>query len=147
MTLLPRRALIAVATVLDVALHARPAPVSAKVLAARHQLGPRHLESVLNALVRAGILKGVRGPRGGYELARERRRVTVAEIVRAAGQDRGEDQGEESSPLLAAVIVPAIDRAAQAFLRELDAITLEALCAEALARGLPEAGGDPDFTI
>lgn len=147
MTLLPRRALIAVATVLDVALHARPAPVSAKVLAARHQLGPRHLESVLNALVRAGILKGVRGPRGGYELARERRRVTVAEIVRAAGQDRGEDQGEESSPLLAAVIAPAIDRAAQAFLRELDAITLEALCAEALARGLPEAGGDPDFTI
>lgn len=147
MTLLPRRALIAVATVLDVALHARPAPVSAKVLAARHQLGPRHLESVLNALVRAGILKGVRGPRGGYELARERRRVTVAEIVRAAGQDRGEDGGEESSPLLAAVIAPAIDRAAQAFLRELDAITLEALCAEALARGLPEAGGDPDFTI
>lgn len=147
MTLLPRRALIAVATVLDVALHARPAPVSAKILAARHQLGPRHLESVLNALVRAGILKGVRGPRGGYELARERRRITVAEIVRAAGQDRSEEPGEEVSPLLAAVIAPAIDRAAQAFLRELDAITLEALCAEALARGLPEAGGDPDFTI
>ncbi|HMO29926.1 Rrf2 family transcriptional regulator [Enterovirga sp.] len=147
MTLLPRRALIAVATVLDVALHARPAPVSAKILAARHQLGPRHLESILNALVRAGILKGVRGPRGGYELARERRRITVAEIVRAAGQDRSEEPGEEVSPLLAAVIAPAIDRAAQAFLRELDAITLEALCAEALARGLPEAGGDPDFTI
>ena len=37
---------------------------------------------VLQALVRHGILKGVRGPRGGYELARERRRITAGDIVR-----------------------------------------------------------------
>jgi Rrf2 family iron-sulfur cluster assembly transcriptional regulator len=36
----------------------------------------------MQELVRAGILKGVRGPKGGYRLARERRRVTVGEIVR-----------------------------------------------------------------
>ena len=46
---------------------------------------PRHLESVLQSLVRVGILKGIRGPRGGYELARERRGVTANEILRAAG--------------------------------------------------------------
>ena len=61
------------AAVVDIALHARPAPVAAKALAARHNLPPRHLETLLQALVRANILKGVRGPRGGYELARERR--------------------------------------------------------------------------
>ena len=32
----------------------------------RHAVPPRHLETLLQALVRAGILKGVRGPRGGY---------------------------------------------------------------------------------
>lgn len=35
-------------------------------------------------MVRAGILKSVRGPAGGYELARERRRLDVGEIVRVA---------------------------------------------------------------
>ena len=69
-------------------------PVSAKALAARHALPPRHLEPVLQALVREGILKGIRGPRGGYELAREARRITADDILRAAGtvDDAGDRQ-------------------------------------------------------
>ena len=67
-------------------------PVAAKALAARHNLPPRYLETVLQALVRHGILKGVRGPRGGYELARERRRITAGDIVRAAMTATAEDE-------------------------------------------------------
>ena len=48
----------------------------------RQGIPRRYLEQVLQQLVRAGILTGVRGPRGGYRLARERRRITVGEIVR-----------------------------------------------------------------
>src|ERR687895_938315 len=84
MCLLSRRSLLAIAAVVDIALHARPLPVAAKHLAARHNLPPRHLETVLQALVRQGLLKGLRGPRGGYELARERRRITAGDIVRIA---------------------------------------------------------------
>ena len=87
MMLLSRRSLLAIAAVVDIALHARPAPVPAKLLAGRLGLPPRHLETLLQALVHAGILKGVRGPRGGYELARERRRITAADIARAAMED------------------------------------------------------------
>jgi Iron-dependent Transcriptional regulator len=76
--------MLAIAAVVDVALYARPTPVAAKSLAARHHLPPRHLETLLQGLVQANILKGVRGPRGGYELARERRKITVGEIVRTA---------------------------------------------------------------
>ena len=89
MSLLPRKGLLAIAAVIDVALNARERPVSARKLAARHNLPPRHLEPVLQALVHEGIFNGIRGPRGGYELARERRRITVADILRAAGTDRG----------------------------------------------------------
>jgi hypothetical protein len=64
---------LAVAAVTDIALNARRLPVAAKALAMRHGLSPRHLDPVLHALVRHGILKGTRGPRGGYELAREKR--------------------------------------------------------------------------
>src|SRR5262249_47174628 len=85
MPLLPRKGILAIAAVIDVALHSRGRPVSAKALAARHSLPPRHLEPVLQALVRDGILKGIRGPRGGYELARERERITADDILRAAG--------------------------------------------------------------
>src|SRR5262245_58407149 len=84
MPLLPRKSILAITAVIDIALNARGRPVAAKALATRHSLPPRHLEPVLQALVRHGILKGVRGPRGGYELARERNRITVDEIMRAA---------------------------------------------------------------
>jgi Rrf2 family iron-sulfur cluster assembly transcriptional regulator len=60
-------------------------PVKVKALATRYQLPPRHLEPVLQALVRHGILNSIRGPGGGYGLARERRRITADEILRAVG--------------------------------------------------------------
>src|SRR3977135_1242447 len=85
MQLLPRKGVLAIAAVIDIALNARGRPVAAKALAHRHRLPPRHLEPVLQALVRHGILKGVRGPRGGYELALEQPRTHAHHIVRAAG--------------------------------------------------------------
>jgi Rrf2 family iron-sulfur cluster assembly transcriptional regulator len=77
MPLVSRKGILAIAAVIDVAIHAHGRPVSAIALAARHKLPPRHLEPVLQALVRDGILKGMRGPHGGYELARERKRITA----------------------------------------------------------------------
>ena len=117
MKLLPRRSVLAVAAVVDVALHSRSEPVSAKALAARHQLPPRHLETLLQGLVHAKILKGVRGPRGGYELARERRRITVGEIVRTAMSLSTADPDDlgSNSVLLERVIDPAVRRAGETF--------------------------------
>lgn len=145
MTLLPRRSLYAVAAVLDVALHARPAPVSAKALSGRHGLGPRHLETVLQALVRGGILKGVRGPRGGYALARERRRISLGDIVRASEGGGPDPQEPPASDLVRQVIAPAIAGASASFLAALDAITVEDLCRNAAPAG--GAAEERDFTI
>ncbi len=149
MLTLSRRSLLAIAAVVDVALHARPAPVAAKLLAARHELPPRHLETMLQALVRCGILKGVRGPRGGYELARERRRVTAGDIARAAMQAVGEDAVRvPQSRLIDEVVGPALRAATDAYLAELDRITVEDLCREAESRSVFETAGlKADFTI
>ena len=128
MALLSRKGLLAIAAVIDVAIHGRGKPVSAKILAARHSLPARHLEPVLQALVRVGILKGIRGPRGGYELARERRRITADEILRAAGsiEEPGGDSSAESA-LLAEVVVPAVAQAERAFSTALGRISLDEL--------------------
>jgi Rrf2 family protein len=130
MNLLPRRSVLAIAAVVDVALHSRSAPVTALALAARHKLPPRHLETLLQGLVHAKILRGVRGPRGGYELARDRRRITVGEIVRTAmslSTAHPQDLGAHSV-LLERVIDPAVRSAGEAFLVNLDSITVEQTC-------------------
>ena len=130
MNLLSRRSVLAIAAVVDVALHSRSEPVSAKALAARHQLPPRHLETLLQCLVHANIFKGVRGPHGGYQLARERRRITVGAIVRTAmslSTAEPEDLAA-NSVLLERVIDPAVRRAGETFLANLDAITVEQMC-------------------
>jgi Rrf2 family iron-sulfur cluster assembly transcriptional regulator len=132
MILLSRRSLLSIAAVVDIALHARPQPVSAKMLAARHELPPRHLETMLQTLVRSGILKGIRGPRGGYEFARERRKVTAGDIVRAAMYEvTAEDEVLPKSRLVDEVISSHIRLAGHAFLAELDKITVDDLCREA----------------
>jgi Rrf2 family iron-sulfur cluster assembly transcriptional regulator len=129
-SLLSRRSVLAIAAVVDVALHSRSAPVGAKALAARHKLPPRHLETLLQGLVHAKILKGVRGPRGGYELARERRRITVAEIVRIAMSLSTADPQDlgANSVLIERTIDPAMRRAGETFLGNLDSITIEQMC-------------------
>jgi Rrf2 family protein len=130
--LLTRKGLLAIAAVTDVALYSRGRPVSAKALAARHALPARHLEPVLQALVRQGILKGIRGPHGGYQLARERRRITADEILRAARSLENADEASAAdSTLLHNVVVPAVAQAERAFAAALGRINVEDLARRA----------------
>jgi Rrf2 family transcriptional regulator, iron-sulfur cluster assembly transcription factor len=72
----------------------------------------------------------VRGPRGGYELARDRGRITVGEIVRTAMllSTADPDRLGANSALLERVIDPPVRRAGETFLANLDAITVEQMC-------------------
>jgi Rrf2 family protein len=144
---LPRRCLLALAAVADIAIHARPRPVAAKALAARLNLPPRHLETLLQSLVRANILKGLRGPRGGYELTRERRRITAAEILRAVLEDT-EPAPDRECVLVADVVVPMVAEAEKTFLKQLETVTIDDLCRSADAKKVfnPATLG-VDFTI
>lgn len=117
-------------------------PISAKTLAARHGLPPRHLEPVLQALVRCGILRGIRGPRGGYELARDRRRVTANDILRAAGTvEEGEQLTHQGSDLLLKIVLPAMANAEYEFGIALSRINLEDMARDARAMGKPVRAG------
>jgi Rrf2 family protein len=128
--LLSRRGHLALAAVVDVAIHARPTPIAAKALAARLELPPRHLEGLLQTLVRANILKGVRGPRGGYELARERRRITAASVLRAVSSENGDDEAPRCR-LVMQLVAPIVEAAGKAFLDELETITIDDICRRA----------------
>ena len=134
MTLVSRKGILAIAAVIDVAIHARTRPVSAKALAERHKLPPRHLEPVLQALVRDGILRGVRGPHGGYELAREHRRISAEDILRAANAvEDADDPQLPNSALAVEVVRPALAEAERSFSAALARISVEALAKRAEA--------------
>lgn len=143
-----RKTLLAIEAVVDVALHARPDPVQSRELTKRQGVPQRYLEQVMQQLVHVGILRGVRGPKGGYTLARERRRITVGEIVRIVDMMERKDETAPVSPLNDQVIRPLWDEIGELTLERLDKVTIEALCEDAQAQGLGPSGDKTrDFTI
>lgn len=146
---LTKKMRFALEAVVDIAYNARPEPVQSREITRRQGIPQRYLEQVMQQLVHANILKGVRGPRGGYTLARERRRITVGEIIRVVG-DAEEDNGEAEtqSQLGAAVISPLWDEMQAEMMRRFDNVTVEDLCRRAGASKIqPEQDRPADFTI
>ena len=137
MSFVPPRGLLAVLAVVEIALNTNQRPLSAKLLAARYNLAPRYLEPMLQMLVQVGILKGIRGPHGGYRLAKAPAELTVDDIFRAAlacTTDPHPFLGK--NPLVAKVIVPSLDPAERTLSSALSSVTIESLASRATALGL-----------
>lgn len=123
-----KKVALAVEAVVDIAYHGTSEPVQSQDIGRRLNLPRRYLEQVMQQLVKAGILRGVRGPRGGYRLARERRRITVADIVNVVESGEVEPETLSASDLGQRVMAPFWLEHEQAMLARLDAITIENLC-------------------
>jgi len=147
---LSRKTLLALEAVIDIAFNARPEPVQAKEITARQGVPQRYLEQVMQQLVRAGVLKGVRGPRGGYRLAKERRRISVGDVVRVAEslEDEENEAIDPRSELGIRIVSPLIQTLQDEVMARLDAISIEDLCQRARSAGVDCGGGTAaDFTI
>ncbi len=72
----------AVRLMLDLASHDNGKPVRLKEVAARQGISDKYLEQIISILNKAGCVKSVRGPMGGYLLSREPEEYTVGEILR-----------------------------------------------------------------
>jgi Rrf2 family protein len=66
----------------ELALAAGRSPLSAALIARQQALSVAYLEPLLLRLKRRGLITSVRGPKGGYLLAREPAQITMAEVVR-----------------------------------------------------------------
>jgi Rrf2 family protein len=148
---LSKKLLFAIEAVLDIAYNAGTLPVQSSEITKRQGIPRRYLEQVLQQLVRAGVLVGVRGPRGGYRLARERRRITVGEIVRVVRLlERAEDPIEDAAgaELGHRVVRPLWAELQDQVMTRLDATTIEELCSRAHKAGIAgEYAARYDYTI
>ena len=148
---LSKKLLFAIEAVLDIAYNAGNLPVQSGEITRRQGIPRRYLEQVLQQLVREGVLTGVRGPRGGYRLARERRRITLGEIVRVVRSlDAGEDplEVDEGAELGKRVVRPLWQELQDEVMQRLDAITVEDLCLRAHRVGISgEQDARLDYSI
>jgi Rrf2 family protein len=84
----------------DIALHADEGPTQIKDISVRQAIPPRFLEQIFQDLRRAGIVTSRRGPRGGYQLARDPRDIRIGDVVRVLDGPIGEFAGERPSSRL-----------------------------------------------
>jgi Rrf2 family iron-sulfur cluster assembly transcriptional regulator len=68
---------------LDLALHGAEGPVTLAGISSRQKISLSYLEQLFGKLRRGELVESVRGPGGGYHLARDAAKVTVADIVSA----------------------------------------------------------------
>ncbi|MCP9928614.1 Rrf2 family transcriptional regulator [Cyanobium sp. CH-040] len=120
------------------AVEAQGTPLQVGEICRRQQIPDRYLEQLLTSLRKAGILSSVRGPRGGFRLARAPGEITVAEVITCL--ERGsqpERQGDRSSAAFGAVTSLA-RQLEQERSRLLNATTLQQLLEERDAREQPQ---------
>lgn len=146
------RAQTAIAVALDVGFHAGRGAADlapAAEIAERLGMARRGLEPVLQSLSRAGILDSVRGPRGGYRLARRPRDIALVQVLAALGDPAADPAEPGLAGRLQEAVVAPLWGDLDALLRErLAGLTLDDLLRRAAAAGLKRAASAPlNFAI
>jgi Rrf2 family iron-sulfur cluster assembly transcriptional regulator len=79
---------IAVRAMIDLASQSRSGPVALAAIGQRQQVSKSYLDQLFARLRRHALVRATRGPGGGYTLAREAGRISVADIVIAVDEPR-----------------------------------------------------------
>jgi Rrf2 family protein len=133
----------ALQAVFDLAYHNAGRAAQIRDICDRQAIPARFLEQVFRDLKRAGLVRSKRGPRGGYELAREANEVRIGDVVRAIegplslAQIDGKTLGSSSGEVLREVMTTLSQKIEDA----LDEITIADLCGRAERLGLARAAG------
>lgn len=137
----------AIEAVLFIAYNASPRPVSSRDIARRQGLPARYLEQIMQKLVHGGILKGVRGPKGGYLLAKDRRHITLGEICTLINDTDIIHHVPPTTPLGEHIVRPYWERLCGELECQLQEVTIADLCVEATEKKIEKAGKNSNDTL
>lgn len=125
----------AVTAMIDVALREDRGPVSLAAISERHHISLSYLEQLFSKLRQHNLVESTRGPGGGYSLARNAEKISMADIVSAVdasadseGSGAGESDNWMSSDLWSSLNAK--------MLAHLQSITLRQLVSEQRAKGV-----------
>ena len=79
----------AVRALIELALREGEGPIAAREIARNRNIPEAFIHQVMASLARAGMIRSLRGPSGGHELALPPERITIAAIAHAVDADAG----------------------------------------------------------
>lgn len=123
----------AIKVMIDLGIYMTGEPVKVKDIAKRQDISDKYLEQIIAMLNKAGLVKSIRGARGGYVLNDSPDKITVGRILEAAEGDMsvvdnlGEITGENFTDIVCDRLWSKLDEAVRQIL---DNYTLEDLVEE-----------------
>ena len=141
-----KRIIYAIEAVLDIALNAGVNPVQNLAVAKRQGIPKRYLEQTLQILVKNNILVASRGPRGGYRLARERRKIKILDIIKSVTTEK--EVGELYKSKISKIIIqPLINKFLEESMVYLNKISVEDIYNQYKQKNKDNSNKKVDFVI
>ncbi|MEK7273679.1 MAG: Rrf2 family transcriptional regulator [Candidatus Desantisbacteria bacterium] len=72
----------AIRVMIELGLHEKGKVVSVKEIASNQDISPQYIEQLIVRLRRVGLVESIRGPAGGYRLAKDASLITAGDIIR-----------------------------------------------------------------
>jgi len=141
-----KRIIYAIEAVLDIALNAGVNPVQNVAVAKRQGIPKRYLEQTLQILVKNNILVASRGPRGGYRLARERRKIKILDIIKSITTEK-EVSELYKSKISKIIIQPLINKFLEESMVYLNKISVEDIYNQYKQKNKDNSNKKVDFVI
>ena len=141
-----KRIIYAIEAVLDIALNAGVNPVQNVAVAKRQGIPKRYLEQTLQILVKNNILVASRGPRGGYRLARERRKIKILDIIKSVTTEKAVSELYKSK-ISKIIIQPLINKFLEESMVYLNKISVEDIYNQYKQKNKDNPNKKVDFVI
>ena len=122
-----KKVLYAIEAVIDIAINSGTEPVQNIAIARRQGIPKRYLEQTLQSLVKKNILVGSRGPKGGYRLAKERRKIKLSDIIHSVSDEKNLSQ-EMTSEIAQKIVNPLLKEMTTKCEDFLGNITVNTIC-------------------
>ena len=138
-----KKFLHAIEAILDISIYSSNAPIRAKEITKRQGIPSRYLEKILQELVRQKILKGTRGPNGGYTLGKEKRNIFLIDIYNAILVIE-----ENKKKLRSKIINPFIEKVSNTTINYFKTTNIDDLYKKVAEKGIDkDKNKKVDFTI
>ena len=141
-----KRIIYAIEAVLDIALIAGVNPVQNVAVAKRQGIPKRYLEQTLQILVKNNILVASRGPRGGYRLAKERRKIKILDIIKSVAIEKEVNELYKSK-ISKIIIQPLINKFLEESMVYLNKISVEDIYNQYKQKNKDNSNKKVDFVI